>query len=284
VLCIAATLPSAAQRPDGCGSSQSGSRTARDCGLEDAGYSLAHDSLIWALRDSRPDVRAAAAQRLSETEGKAVAAAIAEAWLAETDSTAKAQMSSALSMAGGALAWDAKQHPGGQRRVTHFQTCTPSEPPLISLAIEETKIYSATTVRISARNEMPQKAAYVGTGPPAQFFSVIVTGPTGEPVKVISGSEWMYQPEDKPSFEHLSMERRIFWPLAPHEEASWFWNVADDFDLSVPGTYRVSFGGRLDYLDTTACSNSLLLTVGESKQSHGLWQIEDQVGVFRLNT
>jgi len=31
--------------------------------------------------------------------------------------------------------------------------------------------------------------------------------------------------------------------------------------VSDPGIYRVSFGGRIGYLDTTVCANALWLTV-----------------------
>jgi hypothetical protein len=53
----------------------------------------------------------------------------------------------------------------------------------------------------------------------------------------------------------------VFQPIPPQEEVSWIWRIGDDFEMSVPGTYLVSFGGRIDYLDTTVCSNTLWLTV-----------------------
>ena len=45
-------------------------------------------------------------------------------------------------------------------------------------------------------------------------------------------------------------------PLVPMGEFSWIWRVGDDFDMSARGTYRVSFGGPLNYLDAVVCSNS----------------------------
>jgi hypothetical protein len=54
----------------------------------------------------------------------------------------------------------------------------------------------------------------------------------------------------------------IFVALPPNENVRiWTWSVGDDFDMSAPGTYRVSLGGRIGYLNTTACSNTALVTV-----------------------
>ena len=87
-------------------------------------------------------------------------------------------------------------------------------------------------------------------------------GPTGEPVKVSKGKEWMYEPVRPNDFSALIDSFRVaFQPLPPLEDVSWIWRIGDDFEMSVPGTYRVSFGGRIDYLDTTICSNKLSLTV-----------------------
>jgi hypothetical protein len=71
----------------------------------------------------------------------------------------------------------------------------------------------------------------------------------------------MYEPAVHDPLVHRRGFRSVFQPLAPYEDVSWIWRIGDDFDMSVPGTYRVSFGGRIGYLDTTVCSNTLWLTV-----------------------
>jgi hypothetical protein len=54
----------------------------------------------------------------------------------------------------------------------------------------------------------------------------------------------------------------MFVPLPPGEDVSlWTWTVGDDFNMSEPGTYRVSLGGRFAYLKTTVCSNTLEVNV-----------------------
>jgi hypothetical protein len=47
----------------------------------------------------------------------------------------------------------------------------------------------------------------------------------------------------------------------PVGEVTWLWPVWEDFDMSAPGTYRVSLGGRIEDLDTTVCSDTLEVKV-----------------------
>jgi hypothetical protein len=274
MLLAAGSLPAVAQRLDGCvdhaapgahGASHGVSYEERDLVLRGFGYSLTQESLLRALADQRPDVRSLAALKLAMEVGrKAELAPIMQAWLAEEDLCTKAGMGAALSWLVGGLAWDAAQHPGGQWRVTPFQTCTPSDPALVSLTIE--KATEARTpgpaVRISVRSQMPQTLAFVKAPYPSDLFSVSITAPTGEPVKVKKGLEWMYEPE-KPGSRPIMVNfaRYLFQPLPPSEDVSWIWKIGDDFEMSVPGIYRVSFGGTIGYLDTTVCSNTLWLTV-----------------------
>jgi hypothetical protein len=44
-------------------------------------------------------------------------------------------------------------------------------------------------------------------------------------------------------------------------ESIFTWHLDEDFDLSAPGTYKVSLGGSFPYLNTTVCSNVAEVTV-----------------------
>jgi hypothetical protein len=273
VLLALGSLTSVAQRLDGCvesgvsGLSRAVLRETRDRGVQDAGYSLTHDSLVSALNDQRADVRSAAAQKLVEgADWKAGLAPILRAYLAEKDLCTKSSMYGALTALMSGFAWDAKQHPGGQPRVATFQGCTPSDHPLMALNIEQTTdpYFSGPAIRISFRNQTQQTLALARTVSPTELFSVTVLGPAGDRAKVTRGEELLYEPLRPNDFSTLELSfRPAFQALPPSEDVSWIWRIGQDFDMSVPGTYRVSFGGRLDYLDTTVCSNTASVTVAK---------------------
>lgn len=274
VLVAAGSLLATAQRLDGCADlrapggqtvSHGVSQEDRDKGLKDAGYSLTRDSLVVALGDLRADVRSVAAGKLAENGGRAELTPMVNAYLAEKDGCTIGGMSLALDRIMGGIAWDAKQHPGGQYRVTPFQTCIESGPPTMSVTIEQTidPYFSGPAVRVSFRNQTPQTLAFVKTASPMELFSVTISGPNGEPAKVAKGREWMYVPvvHGDPSVHRGASFRLAFQLLPPQEDVSWIWRIGEDFDMSSPGTYHVSFGGRLDYLDAMVCSNTLWMTV-----------------------
>ncbi len=216
-----------------------------------------------ALGDLRADVRSVAALKLAQEVGSgADFAPIFQAWQAENDTCTKVGMSVALS--GLVSGIDPKQHPGGQPRVTPFQPCAPSDHSLAYLTIEQATDAKVPgpTIRISVRNQTSQTLAFVKFGSPTELFSVTVMGPTGDRVKVTRGQEWMYEPVKIGNLSALIHRfGPSFQPIPPQEEVSWIWKIGDDFDMSVPGTYLVSFGGRIGYLDTTVCSNTLWLMV-----------------------
>jgi hypothetical protein len=56
---------------------------------------------------------------------------------------------------------------------------------------------------------------------------------------------------------------RIFVPLPSFEDVSLCtWRVGDDFNMSEPGTYRVSLGGNRACLGATVCSNTAEVKIG----------------------
>lgn len=273
VLLTVGSLTAEGQRLDGCPApgvqsvAQGPARGSRELGLRRAGYSLTRDALVLALGDPRADVRSLAALNLAENGGQTELVPMMQAWLVEKDDCTITWMVSALSRLLRGLAWDARQHPGRQQRVTPFQACTPSQHPRVSLTIESATdaAIPGPAIRILIRNQTPQTVAFGKTASPTSLFSVTVIGPTGEPAKVIKEQEWLYKPiePDNGNFDHrlTNAFRLVFQPVPPGEDVSWIWKVGDDFDMSVPGTYRVSFGGRVDYLDSTICSNTLSVTV-----------------------
>jgi hypothetical protein len=272
MMLAAGSLPVSAQRLDGCPENETPvvqgvihavSRETRDRGLQEAGFALDRGSLAIALRDPRADVRSLAALKLGEVGQRADVASIMQAWLSEKDTCTRGKMDLALSMLVPELAWDAGQHPGGQLRIAPFQACTVSEPLLVTLTIEQVAEPGAAgpAVRVSARNRTPQTLAFARAPSPTELFSVTVLDPTGAPAKVTKGQEWMYEPAH--SLANAIDARKVAYLALPsQEDISWTWRIGDDFDMSVPGTYRVSMGGRIGYLDTTVCSNTAEVTVG----------------------
>lgn len=266
MLLAAAGYPSAAQRLDGCPEQEtrflsisSPSAEALDRGLRDSGVAVTRDGLAIALGGPRADIRSLAALRLEEFGQKADLAPLMRAWAAEKDNCTKAMMGFGLEMFVPRIAFDDQQRSGGQSRIAPFQGCTASEPPLPSLAVEPVTGPGIVmpAVRISARNQTPQTLVFVMTQSPTELFSATVLGPTGTPASV------NVKKEPQPDIEHLIVPGGTMGVLlAPQQAISWIWWIGDEFDVSAPGTYRVSLGGRIGFLDTTVCSNILQVTIG----------------------
>jgi len=269
MLLLAGVFPARAQRLDGCperydpvSSVATPSGITLDQGLRSAGFDLTRGVLTIALRDPRPDVRSLAALKLSLGGTKIDASQLLQAWLVEKDACTKVLMRVSLSNIVGDLAWDPAQHPGGQQWIAPFETCTVPPSPLVTLGVEqETKYLNPTpTVRITARNETPLPVLFAWAREPGMLFSVTVTDPTGAPAKISKQIEWKYQPVH--DLSGTSGHTPFGVMLMPQEAPTWVWRVGDDFDMSAPGIYHVSLGGRLGYLDTTVCSNTAEVKVG----------------------
>jgi hypothetical protein len=239
--------------------------------LTQAGYTPTGDSLRSALADGRADVRAAAAQELMNIphDTNADLAPLLTAYEAERDSCARGAMFGVLTSLLHGIARDPKQHPGGQPYVTPFQDCSLSGRTLISATLEQVvdPYVKRPVVQITLRNQTAKTIAFPTRATPMSLFSVSVISPAGERVAFKPGTEWMYEPIKPMSPDQMVLVEdafRLFGfiPLSPYEDATWLWRIEGGFDLSAPGTYTVSFGGRLDYLDTTICTNTLLFKVG----------------------
>jgi hypothetical protein len=222
-----------------------------DRALEGVGIPLTRDSLVTALGDPRADLRSLASLKLALTGTKADLGPLMRAWLAEEDPCTKFEMEFALGILVPGLALDPKQHPGGQEWVTPFQPCTPSQPVLVTLTVEQMTVpnIDVPTVRISARNHTARTLPFA-SGHPEQLYSVTVLDPTGAPAKIAKGREGMYRPV-------ANGNGPVFLALPPQKDVplmTW-WRVGDDFDMSAPGLYHVSLGGRIGTIDSTVCSN-----------------------------
>ncbi len=247
----------AAQRPDGCPvgdeplfSLSSVSREAADRSLKDAGVALTVEALTFALGDARAYVRSLAAARLAGSgAGASGISSLLQAWVTEKDMCTKFLMTGALGSLLRSRAEDPKQRPGGQEWITPFQQCSASEHSPVTLLMQNAA-KTGTTVEVYARNNSEQILPFLGAAP-QRLFSATVFGPGGAPAKIAKGREEMYKPL-------LMTSAPVLIVLQPHEDTHlWTWDVGADFDLSAPGTYRVSLGGRIGFLDATLCSNAV---------------------------
>jgi len=265
VILTAATACAGAQRLDNCQiltlltdghteTFQNKSDETLDSNLRGAGYTFMRESLASGLRDPRPDVRSLAAWKLGQTLDTSSLAPLAEALPAEQDSCAKASMAFAIVSLG--VKASSKQHPAGQWYATPFQACTSSEPAILTLTIEQKTlpdITSGPVIHISARNVSDRALPFLYARSPGQLFSVTLLEPGGGKAQIPKDQQWVYHSaSDAPP---ASVHGPMGTALAPGEEFGWDWRPGSDFNMSAPGTYHLSLGGRIEYLDTTACSN-----------------------------
>jgi hypothetical protein len=259
------SAPAAAQRLDGCPTEPQASmiigtpsQESIDQRLHDSAISLSRDALTTALSDPRADIRSLAALKLGLTGNMATLTPLVQAWLAEEDPCTKFVMEFGLGTLVPALAVDKKQHPNGQPWVKPFQACKESDRSAVTLSIEPMK-RDSPAVRITARNNTDRTLPYVMAAP-EELYSVTVLGPAGIPAKIFQRQESMFEPDKGAS--HLFFNGPTFVALPPHGEVPvWTWDVGNTFDLSLPGTYQVSLGGRIEFLDSTICSNTAEVVV-----------------------
>jgi hypothetical protein len=118
------------------------------------------------------------------------------------------------------------------------------------------------TVEISVRNLTAKMLPFV-VAVPEELFSVSVFDAGGTPV-LTKEEEYLFDPRWPPPqpFALVTETTASLLFLPPGKDVHfWTWKIGDDFDLSDPGVYQVSLGGRLAYLDTTVCSNTAEITV-----------------------
>ena len=271
MLLFVAPLRVLAQRVDGCpapGTPTPALILSHDVveeGLKQLGVGPTVSELVAGLGDPRPDARSFSALKLADTANGDTLALLMKAWLAEQDDCTKRIMDHAVTVVLRSLSHDPAQHPGGQLWVKPFLPCTASAVPRVTLRLEEVSRpgSSVPAIRVVARNETKETIPFVGSWSLQELFSATVLGPSGERAEIPAALEWAYRPP-RSTDGLLTIHGLVFAPLPPGEDVSLrTWNVGDDFDMSKPGTYRVSLGGRFAYLDTTVCSNTLEVNVGQ---------------------
>jgi hypothetical protein len=257
------SFPALAQRLDGCPGRQSGlitlidepSAEAVEQGLRDSGIDTP-GALKAALRSDRPDLRSLAALELGRRGDKADLDPLAQASIAETDQCTRFHFANALGMMAHALRFDPAEHNGLRPWIEPFKPCNPSEPPMAQLKIAPAASAGSQspTVEISVRNLTAKMLPFV-VAVPEELFSVSAFDANGTPVP----AKGMLDPRSPPPLMETTASM-LFLP--PGKDTHfWTWKIGDDFDLSNPGVYHVSLGGRLAYLDTTVCSNTAEITV-----------------------
>jgi hypothetical protein len=239
------------------------SSEAIDRDLQDSGIGATRDALTAALSSARPDLRSLAALKLGSEGGKADLGPLMQASLAETDACTRAAFASALGSMALALVHDPAQHRELKPWIEPFKPCKPVEPAMAELTVAPGKSnsFGAPTVEISVRNLTARTLPFV-VALPEELFSVSVSDPAGAPAKT-KGKDYMFDETPGPPFSLAFGTTPSLLILPPGKDGHfWTWNIGDDFDLSEAGTYHVSLGGRLAYLDTTVCSNTAAIKVG----------------------
>jgi hypothetical protein len=190
-----------------------------------------------------------AAVRLANiAAGISAVSPLLKAWLAEKDACTNFQMTLALTSLLTSQAEDPGQRPGGQEWISPFKACVESERPAVRLVVEP-QAGDGTILEIYAENTTDRTLPFLAASP-QRLYSASVFDPNGGRAKIAKEREEMY----KPYF--ISFSSPLVLALPPHEVTHiWTWRVGEDFDMSAPGTYRVSLGGRIGFLDATICSN-----------------------------
>ena len=267
VIASLGSVPALGQRLDGCPETQTAWSEAVERGLQDSGIGTAGEALRAALSSDRPEFRSLAALELARQGKRADLDPLVEAALAETDGCNRLAFASALGMMARALVFDPAQHNGLKPWIEPFKPCRPVEPAMAQLTVAQAGSAdpAVTKVEIAVRNLTAKTLPFLVTVP-EELFSVSVFDAGGTPVQT-KGKDYMFDrpwPAPPQSFALAIEAAPSFLFLPPGKDVHfWTWNVSDDFDVSEPGVYHVSLGGRLAYLDTTVCSNTAEIAVGK---------------------
>lgn len=258
VLCALCSLSLRAQSSNACAAETASPSTAmREILGGRPPAALGQDELLTALGDPRPEVRLLAAQMLSQSGDKSAVGPLTDAWNNETGPCAKAALEQRISFLVGRLSLDPSEHTDGRKWIAPFQSCSASGSQPVKLTVEP-EAGPSPVVRLVARNLTPA-TVFLAQAPPQELYSVSVFDPSGAPARIAAGREAMYRPAPT---SKVPVASPATIALAPQQEVTvWTWRVGEDFDMSAHGTYTVQLGGRIDYLDTTVCSNIAAFSV-----------------------
>lgn len=274
VIFVAGGTPLSAQRADKC---DSGGLFDIDHGVREgvlrgAGYSSAEASLISALTDLDPSVRSFAADELASHKEKRLISLLMHAWSTEQDNCTRAHVGFALQPLL-QLHWSLLPETNASGIAERM--CMPVANPVVALELEQFTppsgwTYQGPTLKITPRNLTSESVPYLGGVSPRLLYSYRVTGPNGEALRPLAGIDCPDRDcspgrgpvlSSGPIISPHDTKPGSFLALKPGEETYWFWQVGNEFDMSAPGVYRVSLGAKLEYLNTTVCSNVAAVTV-----------------------
>ena len=235
----------------------------RDRTLRSKGYTLTQEGLLPGLASPEPTIRAFAADKLATVGDSNAVLPLTKAWESESDPCVKTYLSSALDDLVGRNWTDGKVIGRLWTPLSTLATadCVPSSPALISIQLQQIPIWDRA-LWVWYRNLTQSPIPFIGIPGPSKLFELRVIGPDGKPAKIQPARECAFKDCPSPP-GHVDvgsggMAIQVLHPLKDVEE---YWMVGQDFDMSAPGTYQVSLGAKLKYLNTTVCSNVATVTV-----------------------
>ena len=235
----------------------------RDRTLQSKGYSLTQESLLPGLTSSEPTVRAFAADKLASIADKDAIPPLTKAWESEADACVKTYLTSALEDLVGRNWREGKAvgRFGAALSTLATEDCIPSSPPLISIQLQQIPIWDRA-LWVWYRNLTQSPIPFIFGPTPPQLFEVRVIGPDGKPAKIQPNKECYHKDcPSAPGHVYVGSFGMTVLELQPLKDHETNWMVGQDFDMSAPGTYQVSLGAKLKYLNTTVCSNVATVTV-----------------------
>jgi len=239
------------------------SEKERDRTLRSKGYSLTQESLLPGLTSPEPTVRALVADKLSNIGDSDAIPQLAKAWESETNPCVKTYLTSALEDLVGRNWTEGKVigRLGTPQSTLATADCVPSSPTLMSIQLQQIPIWDKA-LWVWYRNLTQSPIPFIVGPTPPQLFEVRVIGPDGRPAKIQPNKECDYKEcSSVPGHVYVGSGGMTVRELQPLKDFEAYWMVGQDFDMSAPGTYRVSLGAKLKYLNTTVCSNVATVTV-----------------------
>jgi hypothetical protein len=250
-LLVVIALPLMAQRPNGCSEIPISRMPdiVLDQALRKSGQSLNESRLLTALTDSNPSVRSLAAWKLASLGKKNYVPKLIAVWSGETDDCMRISVHEALGELLRRIWTDDRVD--FMHAITPFRRCVPSGREIVSLRVEQMpdppRLDHGPTARVTVQNLTSEALPFLTSRDPVEVFSATALSSSGQPAR-LRGCLFTACAEG-------SGYAASFILLQPLEKKTWVWFLGHDFDMSAAGTYKVSLGAKLEYLETTVCSN-----------------------------
>jgi len=219
--------------------------------------------LLPGLTSPEPTVRALAADKLASIGDREAVPPLAKAWELEGDPCVKTYLTSALEELVGRNWTEGKAigRLGTPLSTLAAADCVPSSPALISIQLQQVPIWDGA-LWVWYRNLTQSPIPFIVIPGPSKLFELRVIGPDGKPAKIQPNKECTFKNcPSAPGHVDIGSGGMMVEELQPLKDFEEYWMVGQDFDMSAPGTYQVSLGAKLKYLNTTVCSNVATVTV-----------------------